>query len=174
MKIMFCGRKGSGKDASVAYLISKYNGLDFSFAKPLYDMMYFCQDTMGIQRYKDRRFLTTMGDFFRDKDADIFINRCFALTKACLVSTYIVDGRYLNELEAGKSHGFTIIQIKSSNEVRQQRRPGENILDEHSSENGYPEDYPFDYTITNDGTLEELYHELDEIVKSLRRSNNEE
>ncbi len=164
---MLCGRKGSGKTEAVRYLISKYGGLDFSFAKPLYDMMYFCQDTMGIEHHKDRKFLTTMGDFFRDKNPNIFIDRCFTLTNQCPVSTYISDGRYLNELDTGRKNGFYLIEIVSSDENRQKRRPNENIFDSHSSENGYPVNYRFDAIIQNNGTLEEFYNNLDKVIQSL-------
>ena len=167
MKIMIAGKKGTGKNAAVDYLISKYGGLDFSFAKPLYDMMYACQDIMGIPRHKDREFLTTMGDFFRAKDPDIFIDRCFTLTERCLVSTYITDGRYENELDGGKMNAFYIIQVVSDDNIRQTRRPNESIIDSHSSENGYPDDYPFDITIVNNGTLEEFHVELDKFVQPL-------
>ena len=167
MKIMVAGKKGAGKDEAVKYLLAKYGGLDFSFAKPLYDMMYACQDIMGIPRYKDRLFLTTIGDHYRKDNPNAFVDRCFTLTNLCLVSTYITDGRYENELDNGKKNGFSIIQVVSDDNIRQTRRPNESIIDSHSSENGYPDDYPFDITIVNNGTLEEFHAELNKFVQPL-------
>ena len=169
MRIMISGKKGSGKDEAVKFLISKYGGQSMSFAKPIYDMMYFCQTVMGMDRFKDREFLTTMGDFFRAKDPDIFINRCFYLAsnQDPDKNIYISDGRYENELDGGKEAGFSIIQVVSNDNIRQIRRPNESIVDSHSSENGYPDDYPFDITIPNNGTLEQFHAELDKFVQSL-------
>lgn len=169
-----CGRKGSGKDEAVKYLISRYGGRSIAFSEPLYTMMYSCQNIMGIERHKDRKFLTTMGDFFRAKDPNIFITHCFNVaTHYSIMSDtpniYITDGRYKNELDAGKYNGFKLIQIVASDGNRQNRRPGENILDSHSSENGYPDDYEFDATIQNNGTLEELYNNLDNVIQSFNK-----
>ncbi len=169
MRIMISGKKGTGKDEAVKYLISKYGGVKMSFAKPIYDMMYFCQTVMGLEKVKDREFLTTMGDFFRAKDPDIFTNRTFCLADRHNQQTniYISDGRYENELDGGTMNGFYIVRVVSNDNIRQIRRPNESIIDSHSSENGYPDDYPFDITISNNGTLEEFHTELDRFVQSL-------
>lgn len=64
-------------------------------------------------------------------------------------------------------NAFHLIQVVSSDNIRQIRRPNESIIDSHSSENGYPDDYPFDITISNNGTLEEFHTELDKFVQSI-------
>lgn len=168
MKIMIGGKKGSGKDAACSYLLSKYGGNIISFATPLYDMMYYCQDRAGIPRFKDRVFLTKMGDHFRAIEPDIFIDLAFEAANSFpeWTNVYISDGRYENELDGGKMNAFYMIQIVASDENRQARRPEESIVDSHSSENGYPDDYPFDITISNNGTLEELYKALDAFIET--------
>lgn len=166
MKIMLAGKKGSGKDAAASFLITQYGGYTLSFAQPLYDMLYFCQYTMHLEKSKDRKFLTTVGDHFREQDPAIFVNLCMdkAYAMAKEANVYITDGRYINELNAGKAEGFYIIQLVADNSIRQDRRPNESIVDSHSSENGYPNDYPFDFTIVNDGSIEDLYAQLESIV----------
>jgi hypothetical protein len=169
MRIMLAGKKGSGKDAAASFLVKQYGGYTMSFAQPLYDMMYFCQKAMGIEPYKDRVFLTTMGDYFRAINPNIFIQVCmdkaYAIAKEANV--YVTDGRYENELNAGKDDGFYIIHLLAGNEVRQERRPGESITDSHSSENGFPDDYHFHFTITNDGSLEDLHKALEGVVEAI-------
>ena len=165
MKILLCGCKGVGKDIAGSFLLNKFGGQIFRFAKPLYDMMYACQDKMGIPRHKDRKFLTTVGDYFRDIDPEIFIKYCFNDVKIMnSTNSIIVDGRYSNELNTGVLEGFYLVKIVSSPENRKLRRPGEDINDSHSSENGYPDDYEFDFTITNNGSLEDFYKELTKMV----------
>lgn len=168
MKIIICGRKGSGKDSVADYLKSKYGGISISFAEPLYDMMYFCQDRLGIPRHKDRKFLTTMGDHFRELDSNVFIDTCINEANTFKYNNiYIPDGRYFNELDAGRDNGFFLINIIASDENRQKRRPNESIIDSHSSENGYPDNYKFDITISNDSTLEDLYKVLDLFIETV-------
>lgn len=176
MKILLAGKRGGGKDAAAEFLKKQYGGQITSFAEPLYQMMYACQDIMGIERHKDRVFLTTMGDHFRNINPAIFINLCmdkaYAIDKAA-VNVFVSDGRYENELNAGKSEGFYLIQIVSSIENRKERRPEDSAnADAHSSENGYPEEYQFDATITNNGTLEELYQKLEETVATIILESN--
>lgn len=169
MKIMLAGKKGSGKDAAASFLTNRYSGVAISFAEPLYEMMYFCQSVMKVDKHKDRKFLTTMGDHFREKNPDIFIDLCMdkAYSIAKIANVYITDGRYENELDAGKNEGFYIIHLLAGNEVRQERRPGESVADSHSSENGYPDNYHFHFTITNNGSLEDLYENLEKVVESI-------
>ncbi|MCI4437613.1 MAG: hypothetical protein JHC33_12475 [Ignisphaera sp.] len=176
MKIMLAGKRGSGKDEAAMFLKRQYGGQITSFAEPLYEMMYFCQDTMGIERHKDRVFLTTMGDYFREINPGIFINLCMDKAYSTHRSgnnVFVSDGRYENELNAGKTDGFYLIQMVASDAKRQERRPEDSAdADSHSSENGYPEEYQFDTTINNDGTLEELYQALEETIAKIILEGN--
>ena len=176
MKILLAGKRGGGKDASAEFLKKQYGGQITSFAEPLYQMMYACQDIMGIERHKDRVFLTTMGDYFRAIKPSIFVDLCmdkaYAINKAA-VNVFVSDGRYENELDAAKLEGFYLIHIVSTEERRKERRPEDTAkADTHSSENGYPDDYQFDATITNNGTLEELYQALEETIANLILEGN--
>lgn len=171
MKLMLAGKRGSGKDEAAMFLKRQYGGQIISFAEPLYEMMYFCQDTMGIERHKDRVFLTTMGDYFRKINPGIFINLCMDKAYSTHRSgnnVFVSDCRYENELNAGKTDGFYLIQMVASDAKRQERRPEDSAdADSHSSENGYPEEYQFDATITNNGSLEELYSALETVIANL-------
>jgi hypothetical protein len=171
MKILLAGKRGSGKDSAAEFLNKQYGGQVTSFAEPLYQMMYACQDIMGIKRHKDRVFLTTMGDYFRNINPTIFVDRAMAVSYAINsagINVYLSDGRYENELNAAKAEGFYLIQLVASDAKRQERRPEDTAnADSHSSENGYPDDYEFDTTITNNGTLEELYQALEEAIANL-------
>ena len=83
-----------------------------------------------------------------------FINDNIWINQLVLPENAIItDSRMTNEREFLKKNGAKTVLIL--------RKTGES--DNHESENelGNPEDY--DYVITNNGTLEELYKQLDEI-----------
>jgi hypothetical protein len=163
MKIAFGITSGSGKDTSVDYLIKTYGGIKYSFAKPLYDMMYFSQTTLGIPQKKDRKFLQMFGDFFRSEVCeDVFIDFCLQNIedeKNC----YISDLRFQNEFLKLKRSGFTCVKLTrhADNSARI-----DNGNQHHISETSLQtmEDSEWDYIIDNNGTLEDLYRQLNCIV----------
>lgn len=139
-------------------------------------MMYACQEIMGVPRHKDRTFLTTIGDFYRAKNPNTFIDYCLIETDHKDwdgQNKYISDARYENELDSGRAHGFTCIRINASDTNRQARRPNESIVDLHSSENGCSDDYEFDYVINNDASLLELHEKLDDIVTDILKKEKQ-
>jgi hypothetical protein len=174
MKILFAGQKRSGKDTSAAYLRAWYGGEIFSFAEPLYKIMYSYQDILNIPRVKDRPFLKAIGDYGRSTNPTIWIDLCFSAARECLPKTniYITDGRYENELSAGVKEGFLIVLISATEEVRKGRLDeDDSINDSHSSEHGFSENYPFDAVIENNGTLEELHIKLKELAEKIISGN---
>jgi hypothetical protein len=168
MKIAFGITSGCGKDTSVDYLIHTYGGLKYSFAKPLYDMMYYSQNTLGIPQKKDRKFLQMFGDFFRSEvSEDVFIDVCLQTLedgKNC----YISDLRFQNEFRKLKSNGFTCVKLTrhADNSARI-----DNGNQHHISETslGTMKDAEWDYIIDNNGTLEDLYRQLDCIVLQIKK-----
>lgn len=170
MKIMLCGRKGSGKDEAALFLSKQYGGKIFRFSQPLYDMMYSNQEILGIDKFKDRKFLTAMGDHYKEVtgNVNVFVDFCFtSANKLSGENIYIVDGRYDFELDAGKKNNYYLVEVSATDTVRQERRPGENINDSHTSENGYPSNYQFDFKVDNSGSLENLYNQLESIVNTI-------
>lgn len=166
MKIAFGITSGCGKDTSVDYLIHTYGGLKYSFAKPLYDMMYYSQNTLGIPQKKDRKFLQMFGDFFRSEVCeDVFIDFCLRILeneKNC----YISDLRFQNEFRKLKSNGFTCVKLtrRADNSARI-----DNGNQNHISETSLQsmEDSEWDFIIDNNGTLDDLYRQLDRIVQQV-------
>lgn len=152
MKLAFGYKMRSGKDTSVDYLISKYGGKRMSFAKALYDALFAVQSIFGLPQEKDRRFLISVGDWARDKDPNIFVNIALKNNEA----TYCSDVRFLNEFTALKLQGWKCIKIN--------RDTGCNSNHSSECELDSIEDSEWDYIIDNNGTLEDLYNKLDNIV----------
>lgn len=167
MKIAFGITSGCGKDTSVDYLIHSFGGIKYSFAKPLYDMMYFSQDTLGLPQKKDRKFLQMFGDFFRSEvREDVFVDLCLQNLddeKNC----YISDLRFQNEFVKLKQYGFTCVKLirRADNSARI-----DNGNHHHISETSLQamDDSNWDYIIDNNGTLEDLYRQLNFLVLKLK------
>jgi hypothetical protein len=170
LKILFSGKKRSGKDTAAAYFKAWYGGEIYSFAKPLYDIMYAYQDAIGVPRHKDRDFLKMLGDYGRKTNPNIWIDLCFASVNARSpkINSYITDGRYKNELDGGRREGFIVVQIVADDTARRLRLdPDDTIDDSHSSESGFPADYPFAATLDNSHSIALFHKELDLLAKRI-------
>lgn len=167
MKIAFGITSGSGKDTSVDYLIQNYGGVKYSFAKPLYDMMYYSQDTVGLPRKKDRKFLQMFGDFFRSEvGKDVFVDLC--LQKCHEGNCYISDLRFENEFRKCKSNGFLCVKLKRHADNSERIDNGnQNHVSETSLQTVADEEW--DYVIDNNGSLEDLYRQLDDLITTENR-----
>lgn len=165
IRIAVSGKARSGKDTTCDYLIDKINNITkLTFATPLYDCLYSCQDILELDRKKDRNFLQTVGDWARNINIDIFAN--IAEHKIQRLSNIIVsDLRFPNEYEMLKRNNFILIRVHrdtdesvegSLNNLQQQHQ-SEVLLDNHE----------FDYYINNDGTIEELYKKIDNIIEEI-------
>ena len=176
MKILFVGKKRSGKDTAADYFKAWYGGQSFSFAKPIYDIMYYYQDTLGIKHFKDRKFLQVVGSLARAYDPNIWINilkRKVANIDHTKTNIYVTDGRYLNELDEMRACGYLLVNVICPEEIRVTRLdPEDSVNDSHESENGYPSDYSFDAVIINDGTLEEFHDKLKVLINGINKSTN--
>jgi len=163
-KIAFGGKMGVGKDFAVEYLINKYSGSKLSFAKPLYDILRFAQETCGFEQEKDRQFLQFVGtEWARTKNPDIWIEKLHKSTipnQNCFIS----DLRFPNEFYSLKKHGWICVKIIRKH---QENREGTGSIN-HSSESLLESinNTEWDYIIENNGTSHEFYKKLDEIISN--------
>ena len=165
MKLAFGITSGSGKDTSVDYLIGKYGGRKYSFATPLYDILYFSQKTLDLPQRKDRKFLQTFGDFFKSQtdNEDIFIDLCLKKVNSTSEHCYISDLRFEREFVKLKEDGFKCIKInRNSDNSARIDNGNQNHVSETSLKNKKDEEW--DFIIDNNGSLEELFRKLDMVV----------
>ena len=151
----------SGKDTCVDYLITKYGGEKISFSKPLYDILHYAQSICNFPIEKDREFLQWIGtDWARQKNPNVWIDLALKNIENDK-NIYSSDVRFLNEFEALKENGFIIVKIE-----REYVNKESISVKSHVSENDLNniEDSRWDYIIDNNGTLEELYKKIDNIV----------
>lgn len=164
MKIAFGYKMYSGKDTSVNYLISKYGGEKISFSKPLYDILHYAQKVCNFPIEKDRKFLQWIGtDWAREKDNNIWINLAINNIKNIDGNVYCSDVRFINEFKSLKENGFIVIKIERNLTFTNKSSTN------HISENDLDkiENSEWDYVIKNDGTLKELYRQIDDIVLNI-------
>lgn len=163
-----CGYAGSGKDTAALCLTDR-GWKRRAFADKLKEMAlqirpwifdnggWQCLETIvfnrGWERAKKvpdvRRFLQRLGVEVREVDPDFWV-RAIDLFEDEIV---ITDVRFPNEAQLIAEHGGILIRIV---------RPGVGPVNSHSSENDLAE--LAQYTVVNDGSVEDLHRQILEIV----------
>jgi hypothetical protein len=167
MKIAFGYKAGSGKDLCVKYLIKKYGGYKIAFSDPLYDILHYAQNKCGFRYEKDRKFLQFIGtEWARSINDNVWID-ILLYNSSKLENCYCSDVRFINEFEALRSNGWTLIKL-DRNHIDSRRIGSGNS--NHISENQLDSynNYRWDYVISNNGSIKELYENLDTIVNSIQ------
>ncbi len=183
--IGICGKKKHGKDAVAKILIDKYHFTKYSFADPLkrgVQEMFGLTDEQcwGDQSVKEtvderwgispRKLLQLVGtDIFREYlpsihkgfgkkiKNNIWVNRFKIWVEENPDMNIIVpDVRFLNEIKAIKNIGGDIWHIDAGQRVGTDG-------DSHKSENEWCQ-YDFNSVIDNNGTMEELYNNVEEML----------
>jgi hypothetical protein len=172
------GIKESGKDLAATYIHQFYKYKIFKFAAPIIEIIIFLLKSAGVSKKNIYKYTTsnkedivpevnasyrmlakgigtTWGrDFIKN---DIWIN-IVELASADCKKVVISDLRLDNEAEWIKNKDPKNIIIKLN------RNTGN--VDDHITEAGINPSY-IDYTIDNNGSLGDLYKELDKILKKL-------
>jgi dephospho-CoA kinase len=159
LRIAFGSQMRCGKDTACNYLIKTRSGHKLQFARGVYEISEMIQKYFGKPEIKDPKLLQFIGLGLRDVyGLDIWAS---AVEKEILeknnMNLFICDLRFPNEAEMLKQHGFILVRITRKNRIidRDPNHPSETSLN----------NYKFDHVIENDGTLEELYAKLENIIK---------
>jgi hypothetical protein len=153
-KIAFGCEARVGKDTACNFLANALPGTTRSlrFSEPLYDILYHAQDTLGIPRQKDRRFLQWIGtEWGRSIDPDIWCKTLLAKVDDPSINYLVSDLRFPNELEALKKAGFTCVRIQRSNKPTL-----EGDAASHPSETALLDHPGWDLVLDNNGSLAEF------------------
>jgi hypothetical protein len=185
--IAFGGKAGSGKSTSADYLVKHHNFIELSFAKPLKDLV---QNTFQIdekylydQNYKNsiieelqvsgRQLLQIIGTELFRKDIHKYLpnlrlngdsiwvhnmhKNIQKLLKDGKTRIVISDKRFKNEYDNLKLMGFIVYDIERDEEKKEN---DSHKINNHESEMRSP----CDLIIQNEGTKEELFLKLDNII----------
>lgn len=178
MLIGILGRRGVGKDTVSDYLEEKYQFNKKSFATPLKEicklLFNFTDDQLygNLKDEIDPRWKTSPRVIMQYLGTDVFrkdINKIMpqmkddfwvniALTNKSLESNVVIaDVRFANEIEHIHKRGGKIIKIIRPN--------GSN--DAHESEINIDSINSYDFLIINDGTINELFNQVDQIMQNI-------
>lgn len=165
MRVAFGHRRRAGKDTSCDYLIRRYGGIKMAFATPLYKILEYSQQVCGFAPGKHRKFLQFVGtEWARGQNENVWIDLllsklpehgCGAIAEGGNV--FVCDLRFKNEFAELKRCGFTCVKIN--------RNVGSEV-DDHQSDHDL-DDCEWDAVLQNNGTVENLYQQLEDLVCGL-------
>jgi len=147
LRIAFAGKSRSGKTTSANYLLRTYGFVKISFTGKLIEFAHeFFPDRFESGK-KHQDLIQALHEKLREIDPDVWVK--YVLRKIEMLpkdaDIVIDDLRYSNDYGAVKSLGFLVVRLEKSNE----------------------DDLPYDVLLQNEGTVEDLYHKLDALIKLL-------
>jgi hypothetical protein len=165
MRIAFGHKSRSGKDTCADYIIKRYGGTKLNIAAPVYAISFSIQQVLNLPvGQKEPPLLQYIGEGMRNiYGKDIWVRQLGPKIEHQGAGEHLIvaDLRYSNEAEYLRAKGFTLVNIRRPNRPID-RDPS------HISENDLNE-YDFDFTIINDGTLGELYEEVEHLVADVNQ-----
>jgi hypothetical protein len=170
MLIGIAGRKQHGKSTTASYIHDTYNYTIHAFADILKTVCHHVFDFTDDQLYGNakevvdpywlitpRYAMQTIGtDMFRKCFGEDIWIRIFNRKVSCLQNVVISDVRYQNEVDYIHNNGGIVINII--------RTTADNYISDHESETQILQ---CDYTVYNDGSIEELYKKISNIIEHL-------
>ncbi|WP_018755176.1 AAA family ATPase [Paenibacillus terrigena] len=178
--IALCGTLRSGKDTVAEYLSSKYEYTRFAFGD---ELKRYAHELFGETDGKQRELYQWFGQVMRERDPNIWIRKCFDamdLAEINMPSKYDVDFRAVvsdlrqpNEFSALKAAGYVIIRVTAPEGIRINRavESGDrfNYADLRHDTESHVTGFEVDYEIENNGSLTDLYTQVDEIMTQIHR-----
>lgn len=168
MLVGISGKMRSGKDTVANYIVEKYGFEHLKFSKGInevYNKYNYIEDN-GV---KNRQALQDIGQFLRKAiGEDVWVNYTLKGYNP-EVNTVISDVRQDNEFIALRERGALIILVTTSPNIQKERLIQlRESADEHMNhETELISESLADVHIVNDGSLEELYQKIDDIIEPL-------
>jgi len=147
IRIAFAGKSRSGKTTSANYLLRTYGFVKISFTGKLIEFAHEFFPERFEKGEKPQDLIQALHEKLREIDPDVWIKYVTRKIETLPKDADIVidDLRYRNDYATVKSLGFLVVCLDPSNE----------------------NDLPYDILLENEGTVEDLYHKLDALIKLL-------
>ncbi len=176
------GEIASGKDTVTKYLVEKYGAKQFRFSDPLRDIL----DRLHLPQV--RKNLAGLSHYLRKAfGEDILAHVIENDAKKDDHALVVIDGiRRLSDIDLVKKlPEFTLIYVEADMERRYERLTGrrQNADDQTKTFEEFKQDHLLEtemtipplrvdakHIINNDGTLEELYAQVDKVMKELKQA----
>lgn len=174
MKIVLIGKMRSGKDTVADYAVEKYGFTRFAFGDGIRKVCRILFPEQMKNGNKPRSLLQNVGQSMRKIDNDVWVKYCFneieESSQTVILNPIITDLRQPNEYQKCRKENYTIIKVSCDEETRLKRILEKNdsfkMEDLNHETELHIDTYEYDYLITNNGSLVELYEQFDEIVKN--------
>lgn len=189
--IALTGLMRSGKDAVAAYLTDKYGYTRFAFGDGLKDVCRVLYPDEFANGNKPRALLQGFGQDARKYDESVWTRKCFddiGSSRERIESVQakirvapplslkqfrvvISDLRQPSEYDRCRAESYVIIRVTAPESVRIDRAIKSsdtfNLRDLTHDTESHVGGFEVDYEIVNDGTLAELYAQIDAIMTQL-------
>lgn len=180
LKIAVTGEIRSGKDSFSEYIMATTVGTEkLYFADGIEEVIHLCFPE-AFDNGKPRKLYQDIGTFMRSIDPDVWVKyteRIYKLlTEFGTTSFVATDLRQPNEYEWLKANGFTVVKVETEFEIRKARAEASgDVFDLASFEHPVEQSIrtlPYDYLVTNNTTIEDLYEQADFILQELKGEEN--
>ena len=177
-KIGLIGGMRAGKD-TVAEHICYYHGFEYpiAFGSALKRLAH--NIFMDVPKEPKPRKLYQFMNKMREYDPDVWIKHLeimyeYYVDRRSTSGIVLTDIRQPNEYEWARANGFIIVKVEAPAAIRKERAKQSDDFSEedltHSTES-YTDEFAFDYSITNDGSLDELKAKVDAIMVKIKAEN---
>lgn len=176
----FAGEIAAGKGTAAAYIEEGYEGRAYSYSGPLRDIakrLYLEESRAHLQRLS-----TMLRENFHD---NILSNVLFEDIKKDEKKVIAIDGvrRLADISNMQKLEGFKLVYVETDMRIRYERIVvrGQNSDDRGKSFAEFKQDHgreaetqirglkdKADFVVNNDGTFDDLYEQLDKIIKTIQ------
>lgn len=164
-KIIVAGKIGSGKDTFCDYIVDKYGFKKLFFAEGIYEI---AQKYFGMET-KQRQLLQDIGQKMREIKPSVWIDYTFNQVKN-YDKVIISDMRQLNEYLVAIKEGFYPVYVETDLEkciervtLRDGQKPDLSRFN-HEAEKGADKYKDEMHIIDNNGTFDDLYRQIDEML----------
>jgi dephospho-CoA kinase len=179
-KIALCGKLRSGKDTAANHLYIRHGFDRVAFGTALKKVSH--EAFPWISEFsKPRALYQSVGQLMREIEPDVWIRHAERAVKGKIdfrvsmgaeaIGIVLTDLRQLNEYEWARANGFTIVRVTAPDNVRIGRaiKAGDDFCEndlEHSTELAI-DGFAVDYTVVNDGTVDDLKRKIDAVLEEI-------
>lgn len=178
-KIALTGQMRAGKDEIAKHLLIMHGFTRVAFGDELKRLAHEAFPDVS-EFSKPRALYQQFGQLLREIDPDIWVRHVERQVEALIncngqfqdhVGIVITDLRQPNEYEWARANGFTIVKVTAPRDVRIERAQSLSDAFElnhltHETES-HIEGFTVDYEIANDGTVEDLWAKVDEMINAI-------
>ena len=145
IRIAFAGKSRSGKTTSANYLLRTYGFVKISFTGKLIEFAHEFFPDRFERGEKPQDLIQAFHEKLCEIDPDVWTKYVTRKIETLPKDADIVidDLRWRNDYGAVKSLGFLVVRLDPTDEL------------------------PYDVLLENEGTVEDLYHKLDALIKLL-------